>query len=94
MLRVKSAEVSLQFYRNVMGMTLMRTSENTNAGFNLYFLGYPGGEGVPAASANGVNLGAHREGLLELTWNYGTGISSTESPPRIPILPFWLQNAL
>lgn len=44
------------------GMTLVRTSENTSAGFNLYFLGY----GSPP------NNTAHREGLLELTWNYGT----------------------
>jgi len=43
-------------------MTLVRTSENTSAGFNLYFLGY----GSPP------NNTAHREGLLELTWNYGT----------------------
>ncbi len=54
-----------------MGMSLLRTSENPSAGFNLYFLGYP----VPSSSetsANGVNPTATREGLLELTWNYGT----------------------
>ena len=53
-------------------MTLMRTSENKDAKFNLYFLGYPGGNGVPTSSANGTNPVASREGLLELTWNYGT----------------------
>lgn len=53
-------------------MTLMRTSENKDANFNLYFLGYPGDKGVPTSSANGVNPTADREGLLELTWNYGT----------------------
>jgi len=74
MIRVKSAEASLKFYQEVMGMTLMRTSENKANGFNLYFLGYPGSKGVPTESANGVNPVADREGLLELTWNYGTGI--------------------
>lgn len=50
----------------------MRTHENKDAEFNLYFLGYPGIKGVPKSSANGVNPTADREGLLELTWNYGT----------------------
>lgn len=70
MIRVKDAEKSIKFYQEIMGMELKRTSENKDAGFNLYFLGY----GPPAGekSANGVNPTAHREGLLELTWNYGT----------------------
>ena len=67
MLGVKSAETSLKFYQEVMGMTLMRTMENKDNGFNLYFLGYPGIKGVPTESANGVNPVADREGLLELT---------------------------
>jgi lactoylglutathione lyase len=72
MIRIKDHEKSLKFYQEVMGMTLMRTSENPGANFNLYFLGYPGDKGVPSESANGVNPVADREGLLELTWNYGT----------------------
>ncbi|KAK8919597.1 Lactoylglutathione lyase [Metarhizium anisopliae] len=63
MIRVKDAEKSLKFYQEVMGMTLIKTAENEAAGFNLYFLGYPGAQHT--AQAN-------REGLLELTWNYGT----------------------
>ncbi|KAK0743765.1 Glyoxalase/Bleomycin resistance protein/Dihydroxybiphenyl dioxygenase [Schizothecium vesticola] len=65
MLRVKDAEKSLAFYQDVLGMTLVRTSENEKAGFNLYFLGY----GAKPAGGEGT---ADREGLLELTWNYGT----------------------
>jgi lactoylglutathione lyase len=70
MIRIKDQKASLDFYQNVMGMQLKRTSENKDNGFNLYFLGY----GAPAAekTANGVNPTAHDEGLLELTWNYGT----------------------
>ena len=74
MIRVKSAAASLKFYQDVFGMTLFRTSENKDNGFNLYFLGYPGDFGVPKAGdvPNGVNPIAGKEGLLELTWNYGT----------------------
>lgn len=70
MIRVKDAEKSLAFYQDVMGMNLKRVSENKAADFNLYFLGY--GAPAPETSANGVNPTADREGLLELTWNYGT----------------------
>jgi len=70
MIRIKDKDVSLKFYQDIMGMDLKRTAENSSANFNLYFLGY----GPPAGekSANGVNPTADREGLLELTWNYGT----------------------
>ncbi|MCJ1253488.1 Lactoylglutathione lyase [Lignoscripta atroalba] len=72
MIRVKDHTASLNFYQEVMGMTLTRTSENSSASFNLYFLGYPGDKPVSESSQNGTNPGAEREGLLELTWNYGT----------------------
>lgn len=70
MLRVKDAEKSLAFYKDVMGMQLKRTHESAANGFNLYFLGY----GAPAndAAPEGVSPTADQEGLLELTWNYGT----------------------
>ena len=70
MIRVKDKDVSIKFYEDVMGMRLMRTAENKDAGFTLYFLAY--GPLPGEATANGVNPGASREGLLELTWNYGT----------------------
>jgi lactoylglutathione lyase len=70
MARVKDKDVSVKFYEDVFAMNLKRVSENKDAGFNLYFLGY----GPPAGSdsTRGTNPGAGREGLLELTWNYGT----------------------
>lgn len=71
MIRVKDANVSLKFYQEVMGMTLMRTVENKGANFNLYFLGY-GPKPEDGDSPHGVNPVARHEGLLELTWNYGT----------------------
>jgi lactoylglutathione lyase len=74
MIRVKNPEKSLKFYQDVLGMKLMRTSEQKEAKFTLYFLGYPGDYGIPDEkdTANGVNPLAGKEGLLELTWNYGT----------------------
>ncbi|KAL8834603.1 MAG: hypothetical protein Q9170_003679 [Blastenia crenularia] len=63
MIRVKDHAQSLQFYQDVLGMSLLRTNENPSANFNLYFLGY-----VPGAN-NDVNTNP-LEGVLELTWNY------------------------
>ena len=74
MLRVKDAEKSLKFYQDVLGMSVMRTHEAKEAGFNLYFLGYPGSKALPAN-----NKTSDREGLLELTWNYGTEKDETFS---------------
>ena len=51
-------------------MTLIRTIEMTSSGFNLYFLGYHPEPATPAAG--GDYSFAKYEGLLELTWNYGT----------------------
>jgi len=62
MIRVKDAEKTLAFYQDIMGMKLFRTNEAKEAGFTLYLLGY----GDPTSST------AFKEGLLELTWNYGT----------------------
>ncbi|RFU81842.1 lactoylglutathione lyase [Trichoderma arundinaceum] len=67
MIRVKDHQKSLKFYQEVLGMSLFRTHEAASAGFNLYFLGYPGTQGVPQDGKT-----SDREGLLELTWNYGT----------------------
>ncbi|CAI7589166.1 unnamed protein product [Penicillium bialowiezense] len=70
MLRVKDAEASLKFYQESMGMTLVRTIENPENQFNLYFLGYPASN--PEIKEGSKNSVAEWEGLLELTWNYGT----------------------
>ena len=67
MIRVKSAETSIKFYEEVFGMTLVRTIKNPDAGFDLCFLGYPDSNPGPK------NPPSYQwEGLLELTWNYGT----------------------
>ena len=56
MLRVGDLQRSIDFYTNVLGMKLLRTSENTEYQYSLAFLGY------------GSNP-EHAE--LELTYNHG-----------------------
>lgn len=56
MLRVGDLQRSIDFYTQVMGMTLLRTSENPSQKYSLAFLGY------------GKNP-EHAE--LELTYNHG-----------------------
>lgn len=71
MVRVKDPEVSMQFYRSVLGMSLIKTLEFKEAKFNLYFLGYRHGDNE---ESQWVPSG--REGLLELTWNCKPDYSS------------------
>jgi lactoylglutathione lyase len=68
MLRVKDPETSLRFYQEVMGMTLLRTIKNAAARFDLYYLGY----GCTKDEAATAEATARQEGLLQLTWEYGT----------------------
>ncbi|PUU76658.1 lactoylglutathione lyase [Tuber borchii] len=71
MLRVKDVEKSMQFYRSVLGMSLLRTCELPEARFNVYFLGYAR-EGEERDYRGEENPLLDREGVVELTWNYGT----------------------
>ncbi|RKF53893.1 Lactoylglutathione lyase [Golovinomyces cichoracearum] len=77
MIRVKDPARSLRFYQDVLGMKLISTLENKSANYNLYFLGYTG-ENASTNQALNENLTslASREGLLELTWNFGTEADS------------------
>jgi len=56
MLRVRNLEHSLKFYTEVMGMTLLRTTDRPEQKYSLAFVGY-GPEETQA--------------VLELTYNYG-----------------------
>lgn len=71
MVRCKDPKKSLEFYCSVLGMSHLRTLKLPAAKFNLYFLGYrqPGDPNQPAGEETSI---ASREGLVELTWNYGT----------------------
>ncbi|WP_151995855.1 lactoylglutathione lyase [Buttiauxella massiliensis] len=57
MLRVGDLQRSIEFYTKVLGMTLLRTSENPDNKYSLAFVGY-GPE--------------TEEAVIELTYNWGT----------------------
>lgn len=57
MLRVGNLQRAIDFYTRILGMTLLRTSENPQYKYTLAFLGY-GPE--------------HSNSVLELTWNWET----------------------
>ena len=57
MLRVGNLQRAIDFYTDVLGMRLLRTSENTEYKYSLAFVGY---EGNPAQAE------------IELTWNWDT----------------------
>ncbi len=57
MLRVGDLQRAIDFYTQVLGMTLLRTTHRPEQGYDLAFLGYAGGNPEQAE--------------LELTYNYG-----------------------
>jgi lactoylglutathione lyase len=57
MLRVGHLQRSIDFYTQVLGMQLLRTSENPEYKYSLAFLGFDGGNPGQAE--------------IELTWNWG-----------------------
>lgn len=58
MLRVGNLQRAIDFYTQVLGMQLLRTSENPEYKYSLAFVGYDGGNPGQAE--------------IELTWNWGT----------------------
>lgn len=72
MLRVVDPEKSLAFYSRVFGMRLLRTKENPDAEFTLYFLATTENDDVPANQDERNRYMNKREAVLELTHNWGT----------------------
>jgi lactoylglutathione lyase len=66
MLRVKDPKKSVEFYE-FLGMKLINKLPNPDAKFDLYFLAYDSPKAVSAG-----NHWTDREGIVELTHNYGT----------------------
>ena len=58
--------LEVKFYEHL-GMTMIRKLEQPEAKFDLYFMSYDS----PGAASHGETL-SNRQGLIELTHNYGT----------------------
>lgn len=73
MLRVKDPQVSLDFYCDVLGLSLLQKFDFPEMKFSLYFLGYlRDGERIPEDPAERACFVFNRETTIELTHNWGT----------------------
>lgn len=80
MLRIRDPEASLDFYTRILGLRLIRKLDFAEWKFSLYFLAYvPEGTQLPEADAENARYTFGREGVLELTHNWGT-----EEKPESP----------
>jgi len=73
MLRVRDAQVSTAFYRDVLGMTLLDRYDFEAMQFSLYFMGYLGpGVRIPPDAGPRAQSVFGRPALIELTHDWGT----------------------
>lgn len=90
MLRIRDPEVSVAFYRDVLGMSLLDRYDFESMQFTLYFMGYLApGETIPADAGARAEWVFGRPALVELTHNWGTekdaafaGYHNGNSDPR------------
>jgi lactoylglutathione lyase len=73
MLRVRDPEVSVPFYRDILGMTQLARFDFEDMQFSLYFMGYlADGETIPEDKAECAKWVVGRPALVEITHNWGT----------------------
>tara|TARA_Y100001970_G_scaffold6943_2_gene7969 strand:- start:25118 stop:25630 length:513 start_codon:yes stop_codon:yes gene_type:complete len=74
MLRIKDPSVSLDFYVDTLGMTLIKKLDFPSMEFTLYFLGYlrDFDPDVPEDSTKRAEYAFSQKAMLELTHNWGT----------------------
>jgi len=76
MLRIKDPEKSIPFYRDVLGMTLVRTSHHPEGKFSNFFFAYLPSGTQPPADTQSPEASAFVHSLwqpvMELTHNHGT----------------------
>ncbi|MEP1596980.1 MAG: lactoylglutathione lyase [Hyphomonas sp.] len=74
MLRIKEPARSLAFYREVLGMALLKQIDFVEMKFSLFFLGYvdEGDNRVPNHPVDRARYTFSQAALLELTHNWGT----------------------
>ena len=101
MMRIRDPAASLDFYQQVLGMTLYQRVDFADMSFSLYFMGYPSnheGEPLPADAAERSRFTFQQSALLELTHNWGTeddgllrGITTATRASRLR--PHWHHGA-
>ena len=73
MLRIRDPKISVDFYRDVLGMTLLDHYDFEDMEFSLYFMGYLGDdEVIPDDKAERAKWIFARPALVELTHNHGS----------------------
>ena len=72
MLRIKDPAVSVPFYQNVLGMTLLNQFDFPEMKFSLYFLGFLRDRDIPADPVERAAFTFRQLGAIELTHNWGT----------------------
>ena len=74
MLRIRDPQRSLEFYSNVLGMTLIKELSFPDMQFSLYFVGYvtPEDEPIPDDPVERNAYAFRQKAMLELTHNWGT----------------------
>ena len=74
MLRIRDPQRSLDFYSNVLGMTLVKEFSFPDMRFSLYFVGYvtPEDEAIPGDAVERSAYAFRQKAMLELTHNWGT----------------------
>ena len=90
MARVRDPKVSVAFYQDVLGMTLLDRYDFEGMQFSLYFMGYLApGESIPSDKGERAQWVFGRPALIELTHNWGSesdpafaGYHNGNSDPR------------
>jgi lactoylglutathione lyase len=74
MLRITDPKKSLDFYHNILGMTLLKKIDFPSMKFSLYFLGYLDQDSAdyPKSQRERAEFTFRQQALLELTHNWGT----------------------
>ena len=74
MLRIRDPQRALDFYQDVLGMTLVRQLDFPDMKFTLFFLGYvrPEDESIPDDPVERSAYAFRQKAMLELTHNGGT----------------------